>query len=108
MSVERCLSDTEYRSCRFYEEVSKPIGAPVHKRLELSGLYLPIHGLTHIVRCDCPHFTVDRHESGLYVAYCRVLNRFLTKYEVQLCRDHWKRCPYRKYHPQPRIGEEIG
>jgi len=96
-----CLSNREvYSKCRYYREVSG------REPREFSGKYgkplLLIHSISRIPRSMCEYFVVEKHESGTYLAACHVLDRYLTRYEVHLCENHWKDCPYRK------IGIKLG
>lgn len=43
----------------------------------------------------CEFFEVKEDQEG-YLAYCRVLNRYLTMYAVAKCEKYWQTCPYRK------------
>ncbi|MEB2836616.1 MAG: hypothetical protein GSR80_001787 [Desulfurococcales archaeon] len=46
---------------------------------------------------ECEYFEVEKTSEGLYVAYCRVLGRYLTLYQVEKCEKAWKTCPYRRF-----------
>ena len=94
-----CLgSEAVYKKCPFYREraeVRREEG--VRRR---SGKYgrplLLIHSLKKCPKSDCEFFVVEEDESGAYLAACNVLRRYLTRYEVPLCENHWKDCPYRR------------
>ncbi len=49
---------------------------------------------------QCEFFTVKEDQDG-YLAYCRVLDGYLTMYSVSKCERYWQSCPYR------RIGLQI-
>ena len=92
----RCGSDSEYKSCTYYVEPSATMTsdqkAPRRDRLRL---YAPIHALPPNTAISCPEATIIKLESGAIAAYCKVLNRALTKYEVELCNKYWRDCPYK-------------
>ena len=88
-----CLGDEEvYGKCRYFRKVSKQ-AAPTYKA---SKPLLLIHSLSKEPRSGCEFFTVERHESGSFLSVCRVLGRYLTRYEVKLCERYWRDCPFRK------------
>jgi len=97
-----CSSIKEvYSKCRYYVE-------PATKEpKEFSGKYgrpvLLIHSLTKPLRSNCEFFIIEKYEENVYIAACRVLNRYLTRYEVDTCIKHWKECPYRKLGLRLRI-----
>jgi uncharacterized RmlC-like cupin family protein len=95
---EKCLGDeTVYKACKYYRE-------PTSLSLTQGKLYqsrfgrplLLIHSLTIKPNSPCEFFVVEKHESGVYLAGCEVLGRYLTRYEVPLCEKHWDECPYRR------------
>ena len=94
-----CLSDDSYVRCRYYVE---PRGREVRG---FSGRFgkplLLIHSISRLPRSNCEFFIVEKHESGAYLAACEVLRRYLTRYEVRLCEEYWRDCPYR------RIGRRL-
>jgi len=99
VNLQRCLSDSDYRTCAYFEElgISKESEAVVAREKSSIGIYLPIHGLVQPIKSECPLYVIERHDSGLYIASCKILNRYLTKYEVPLCKNNWQDCPYRKF-----------
>lgn len=50
-------------------------------------------------RSDCSYYEIRlveyRKDLKFYAAYCKVLNRYLTVYEAELCVRYWDKCPYR-------------
>ena len=44
---------------------------------------------------ECSFFRVEEGEGG-YMAYCKVLERYLTRSEIPKCERYWKECPYRR------------
>jgi len=90
--------EAEYRSCRFYMdppsekkrggllEQAKPA---IVQQLKPSP---PIHLLSTKPVSKCPFFKVYSYSGG-YLAQCLVLNRLLTRSEVELCIHHWQTCP---------------
>jgi hypothetical protein len=64
-------------------------------------VYAPIFAIYHKPSSGCPFFTVKEKE-GYYLAYCSVLERYLTRDQAIKCENYWKSCPYR------RIGEQMG
>lgn len=103
--IERCLSDSEYRTCRFYfeEGLSKEVATKIKeekKEMEIKPPmkpYLPIHALRKGIALKCPYGRIIEHEGGIGLSFCVVLNRYLNKYEVETCNKYWKECPYRSY-----------
>jgi len=90
-----CSSNREvYSRCRYYVE---PTGK---EPKEFSGKYgkplLLIHSLNKPPRCLCEFFIIEKYEGNTYITACKVLNRYLTRYEVNLCSQYWSDCPYRK------------
>jgi len=63
-------------------------------------IYTPIHALTECEYPDpCPNIVFEKIESemGEYcVAYCKVLERYLTRSSVRKCVTLWKLCPFAK------------
>ncbi len=43
----------------------------------------------------CPFLEVEETREG-YLARCRVLDRYLTKYAVARCERYWESCPFRR------------
>lgn len=91
----RCLGDENiYRTCRYYKEPGDTI-KPYRPGFFGKPLLL-IHSISRVPRSECDFFVVEKHESGCYLAACKVLGRYLTRYEVALCESHWDSCPYRR------------
>jgi len=61
-------------------------------------IYLPIYIVSPDKRSDCPFYElvyVETEESTpVYVARCRVQNRYLTRSQVEKCISHWSECPF--------------
>jgi len=105
VSPQRCLgSETEYKSCRFYVEPPQQGGGGRrggHGLVETMKPalaqqlrpYQPIHLLARRPSSRCPFFKVYSYGGG-YLAYCKVLNRLLTRSEVELCEKYWQTCPF--------------
>ncbi len=105
-SPDRCLgSEAEYKSCQFYvdpETADKPssrsgglvesLKPALEKQLKP---YKPIHLLTRRPKSNCPFFKVYEYAGG-YLAFCKVLNRLLTKSEAAKCEKYWQTCPFYK------------
>jgi hypothetical protein len=64
-------------------------------------VYKVIFAIYHKPSSGCPFFEVKEKE-GYYLAYCKVLERYLTRDQVIKCENYWKTCPYK------RIGEQMG
>jgi hypothetical protein len=60
-------------------------------------MYPSIFVLERKPSSDCEFFKVEKTQEGLYVAYCEVLGRYLTKFQVEKCERAWKTCPYRRF-----------
>ncbi len=92
-----CLgSEAVYKKCRLYREP----GAPTQQVRQRSGRFgkplMLIHPLNRQPSSQCEFFVVEVDESGSYLGACKVLGRYLTRYEVPLCEKYWQDCPYRK------------
>ncbi len=85
-----CLgSESVYRGCRYFRERESDLsrfGKPL----------LLIHSLEGEMKSDCEFYVLGKHETGSYLAACEILGRLLTRYEVRLCVNYWRNCPYRK------------
>ncbi|MEB3816421.1 MAG: hypothetical protein LRS46_00550 [Desulfurococcales archaeon] len=46
---------------------------------------------------QCEYFKVEKTSEGRYAAYCEVLGRYLTVYQVEKCEKYWRTCPYRRF-----------
>ncbi len=96
-----CLgSEAVYKKCPFYRERAEVKRGEEGVRRR-SGKYgrplLLVHSLQKKrPKSGCEFFVVEEDESGAYLAACDVLGRYLTRYEVPLCENHWRECPYRK------------
>lgn len=89
-----------YKKCPFYRERAEVKRGKEGVRRR-SGKYgrplLLVHSLQKKrPKSGCEFFVVEEDESGAYLAACDVLGRYLTRYEVPLCENHWRECPYRK------------
>ncbi|WP_167827887.1 hypothetical protein [Pyrolobus fumarii] len=102
----------QYKSCSFFveQESGEEAGAggtPAITSFAKSGLekklkpYPPIHLLDYRPNNECPFMKVYEYSGG-YLAYCTVLERLLTRSEVETCEQHWKTCPVR------RVGVMVG
>ncbi len=93
-----CLGSEEvYKKCRLYREKGGGLKEAVTRRSGRFGKpLLLIHSLKSKPDSGCEFFVIEEDESGAYLAACKVLNRYLTRYEVPLCEKYWKDCPYRK------------
>ncbi len=104
-SPERCLDDARYRTCPYYVEPSGSREAQSQssstKRRQSFKVYAPIHALLSNISIGCPFAEVMVLENGIRVAYCKILDRLLTRFEAELCAKHWKDCPYRAFASTP-------
>ncbi len=64
-------------------------------------LYIKIHALYQRPKSGCEYFVVEEGE-GYYLAYCKVLERYLTSDQALKCERLWQSCPFR------RFGELMG
>ena len=98
VSATRCLSDNEYKSCAYYVEPSAQSSQSQQKSLRKDRLkiYIPIHALPPGTTVACPEAIVIKHDTGVTIAYCKILDRPLTRFEVDLCNKYWRDCPYRR------------
>ncbi|MCE4617027.1 MAG: hypothetical protein F7C32_00355 [Desulfurococcales archaeon] len=55
-----------------------------------------VHVVKYRPESKCPYFQMWKVEDG-YVAHCKILERNLTRHEVQLCEEHWESCPIKRY-----------
>ncbi len=94
VSPDRCLDDSRYRQCSYYVEPGTKSRKEVSVAKEKLKVYAPIHALLRDLKCGCPYIQILQL-SGVKVAYCRALDRLLTRYEAELCETNWKNCPYR-------------
>lgn len=69
--------------------------------------YKKIFLLSRKPSSQCEFFKVEEDEEG-YLAYCKVLGRYLTAYAVAKCEKHWQTCPYRKMGLQIESPPESG
>lgn len=71
------------------------------KRVERAKLYPQIFAIKDIseYRSGCAYYEIRNVEIKkdlvVSVAFCRVLNRYLTVYEAANCVRYWDKCPYR-------------
>ncbi|PUA32224.1 MAG: hypothetical protein B7O98_06020 [Zestosphaera tikiterensis] len=89
-----CLGAEEaYIKCRYYssgERIKPKPAVPMFgKPLTL------LHAIKQKPSSDCEYFVVE-YVGEHYLAGCKVLRRYLTTYEVDLCSKYWRECPYRK------------
>lgn len=99
VTVDRCSSEDVYMNCAYYvatiefQKTSKK--TLIKKDRDKIRIYIPIHALPSHLDCQCIACKTNVTESGIRIAYCNILDRYLTKYEVYLCNKYWKECPYR-------------
>ena len=60
-------------------------------------MYPNIFVLNRKPSSECEYFRVEKTSEGMYVAYCEVLGRYLTRFHVEKCERSWKTCPYRRF-----------
>ncbi len=95
----RCLGAEEvYSKCRYYSTEEKVKLKPVTPTSAISIFGKPL-ALLHAIRqkpsSECEYFEV-KDTGEHYLAGCKVLRRYLTIYEVDLCNKYWRECPYRR------------
>ena len=93
VSPDRCLSDSAYRSCRFYvdphrERMVRSV------RLVKREPYLPISALPQEPKIGC-EFAIVEKKGDFYVVYCIARQTYLTRWDVELCEKFWQQCPIR-------------
>ncbi len=70
-------------------------------KIERSRLYPQIFAIKDVssYRSDCQFYEIRNVEIKrdviINVAYCKILNRYLTIYEATYCVRYWDKCPYR-------------
>lgn len=107
---ERCLSDSEYKTCRFYVTEGLPeetaLGIEIERERRRAPErdirlkpYMPIHGVGADIEIGCPEAVIEEvpEHPNIVTVFCRVLGRFINKYELELCVRYWKECPYKRY-----------
>ncbi|MEM1645743.1 MAG: hypothetical protein QXL96_07750 [Ignisphaera sp.] len=103
VAVDRCNSDNMYVNCLYYYEEgpqkSIPRRSSATRRDKSTKIYVPIHAIPAHLDCQCPECEISTTENGLKIAYCKALDRHLSRYEVYLCSRYWKDCPYRYLQP---------
>ena len=101
VSAQRCLSDTEYKSCQYYVEPSASKSNQQRSvRRDKLKIYTPIHAIPQEIQIGCPFATITKTEGNILIAYCKILDRPLTKYEAITCSKYWRDCPYRLASPE--------
>ncbi len=74
------------------------------QRIERAKLYPQIFALKDVssYRSNCQFYEIKnveiRRDVIINVAYCNILNRYLTLYEAVYCVRYWDKCPYRAVH----------
>ena len=99
VAVDRCNSEDMYVNCMYYEEPVKSTTKRMSTRRERAKLYLPIHAIPPQLDNSCPECEISATENGIKIAYCKVLDRYITRYEAYICNRYWKECPYRYFRP---------
>lgn len=98
VAVDRCNSDDLYANCIYFVQEASARPTQFKRaivRREKTKVYAPIHALPPQLECQCPECEISSTENGIRVAYCKILDRYLTKYEAYECSRYWKDCPYR-------------
>ncbi|WP_233418014.1 hypothetical protein [Desulfurococcus amylolyticus] len=66
-------------------------------------IYIPIHALPTCSLTDpCPNIELISFEKDgekYCVAYCKVLERYLTRSTVRKCETLWRSCPFARMSP---------
>jgi len=91
--VRRCASESEYAKCAYYVDPRNQ-----QRRAEKLRPYAPIHAIPQGLSIGCPYSEILTLESGLRVAYCKILGRLLTRTEAQTCAMYWNGCPYKEHY----------
>jgi len=100
VSATRCLSDNEYKSCAYYVESSSlKLNNQKSLRRDKLKIYVPIHALPKEISIECPYAALSKMEMGIVIAYCKVLDRPLTRFEAITCSKYWRDCPFRQLVP---------
>lgn len=90
-------SEQAYTKCSLYPSGSQLLEGLLKSASLPSGSIVPyVHYLVKRPESSCPHFKVFEH-GGSFVAYCAVLARYLTKYEVEPCEKLPEKCPLRAF-----------
>lgn len=101
IAVDRCNSGDIYVNCMYYVAETQKIGFKRTQSVKKDKVkvYTPIHAIPPHIECQCPSYeTINISENSIRLAYCKILDRYLTKYEAYQCSRYWKDCPY-KYQP---------
>ncbi len=94
VNPERCLG--AYEGCSYYVKPEEKQGIEAFiSRDKKFNPYPPIHALEEPLNCGCENFKLINVE-GVLCAYCRVLDRLLTRSEARTCSKYWRTCPLRK------------
>jgi len=100
---DRCLSDSEYKTCSLYVEINEFSKKGIEKYTSISEdevkklkPYPLLHYLNYPPKSNCEYIVIYEH-TGYYLAYCKVLDRLLARHEVKLCEMFFDTCPIRKY-----------
>lgn len=89
--------ETAYSRCSLYASGTGSILEFSERPVQVSErLISSIHYLNRRPTSLCPYFKVVEY-GGRYVAFCSVLARHLTGYELEPCERHAEQCPLRKY-----------
>jgi len=60
-------------------------------------MYPKIFSLTRRPSSGCEFLEVEKSGDGAYVARCKVLDRYLTVFQVEKCEKYWRSCPFRRF-----------
>ncbi|MEM4553801.1 MAG: hypothetical protein QXI86_06190 [Ignisphaera sp.] len=98
VAIDRCGSENIYINCVYYvEEPVKHFRKEYQTKKDRVKIYAPIHALPPQLNCGCPECDISSTENGVRFAYCKLIDRYLTRYDVYLCSRYWRECPYRLY-----------
>ncbi|MEM1619150.1 MAG: hypothetical protein QXU97_04080 [Fervidicoccaceae archaeon] len=93
---EICGSSSAFTSCSYYAEGKLDVSSFSERaRADVRRLLEYVHYVPFKPSSSCPEIRVLELSRG-YVAYCAVLSRYLTKYEVELCSKLPSGCPLRR------------
>lgn len=86
----------EYSKCVYFD---RDIASSLEKLLSIgvrkASIVASIHVFNKPIKSQCERFVVIPDPIG-YLAFCGVLNRYLTIYEAETCERHYLSCPLRK------------
>ncbi len=89
-----CLTN-KFTSCPLYEKPGPEEGLAEALGVEIRKGYYPlVHVLSEPVNSDCPFYKLVKVGDNMYVAYCYITERYVTRSAVKKCALYWDKCPF--------------